>query len=242
MRLMVYFWCLLSSWLVADEGIHVVPLVSEDFEERQKAEKELTAWAQEEETEERAEALFQRYLASEDPEEFHRLTNILLAVHFETKKDEIPQTGSGFIGISMGPQQLRGRFQQQRFGQGQGQFQNVIEPEKGVFIDSIIEGTPAEKAGLLAGDMITEINGESIAGADPPGRLKEIVGAELPGTKLTLTVEREKKIHKKVVTLMNAEAVPFGDEPRVDREKELQLLKGDYLRWLVEQRTAHRKE
>jgi membrane-associated protease RseP (regulator of RpoE activity) len=98
----------------------------------------------------------------------------------------------------------------------------------------VIEGTPAEKAGLLAEDLITEIDGEDLAGEDPTARLKEIVGGRPPGTKLT------------VITLMNAQAVPQirpnGGQPRVDAEKADQLLRNDYLRWLTEQRSIHQAQ
>ncbi len=253
MRLAFCLWVFLSFFLKADENLPIKSLNSESFQERQQAEQELINWAKQEDPEKRADQLFERYLKSEDPEEFRRLTRILLAVHFDLKKEDIPQQGSGFIGISM-RQPRPFRFQQRRFEQGQLQlppleqdeFEKEAALERGVFIDEVIEGTPAEKAGLLAEDLITEIDGEDLAGEDPTARLKEIVGGRPPGTKLTLTIEREEKLLKKVITLMNAQAVPQirpnGGQPRVDAEKADQLLRNDYLRWLTEQRSIHQAQ
>src|SRR6185503_14095280 len=35
-----------------------------------------------------------------------------------------------------------------------------VQPSDGVFVDSVREGTPASKAGLKSGDVITEFDGE----------------------------------------------------------------------------------
>ena len=106
----------------------------------------------------------------------------------------------------------------------------------------MIPGTPAEKAGLKPGDIIQAINGTDITGENPPGRLMEIVGGSPPGAKLSLTVEREEQKIEKVVTLMNRKAILEDglaeDQVRVDSEKAEQLLKDDYLRWLIEERLA----
>lgn len=247
MKWIAYLWLLLAIRLSAEGVSLAADLAAEQYDERQAAEEKLTEWVREKNTEKRADEIFEYFLKSDDPEEFRRLTSILLDVHFALKRDEIPQRGSGFIGISMRPP-VRQRFGPQGFGQGQleprlfgGPEQlEFAEREKGVFVDAVIAGTPAEKAGLLAGDFITEIDGESIAGPDPTVRLKEVVGGRPPGTKLVLTLERGEKMLKRTITLMNAQAVPsnrnFGEQPRVDEEKVEQLLKDDYLRWLTEQR------
>ena len=239
MRIIALVTILLVGPLMADLDEYCRQLMSDDFSVRQDAEKSISEWAQEKEETERAEALFQRYLASEDPEEFHRLTNVLLKVHFESKKSSIPQQGPGFMGIQMAS------GQQQRV-EG-GQFQIVGEPRDGVLIAAIIVGAPAEKAGLKVGDLITEIDGESIAGESPRLKLQEIVGAKAPGTAINLTVVRGEENLKIEVTLMNANAIPppknrfIPEETRIDFEKADQLLKEDYLRWLAEQRRAKQK-
>lgn len=54
---------------------------------------------------------------------------------------------------------------------------------------SPIEGTPAYKAGLRAGDVISEIEGEATKGKPTSLLLKKLRGPK--GTKVTITVERE---------------------------------------------------
>lgn len=222
----------LAAQVAADLDSFGEMLMSDEFTERQGAEKKLIEWSREKDPKKRADAIFQRYLVSEDPEESHRLIEILLNVHFEQKKAMIPQRGPGFIGIRMsgvGVQRLE-----------QGRLQQLNERRDGVVIEAVIGGTPAEKAGLKAGDVVKEINGESIAGDSPRAKLQEIVGGRAPGTSLRLSVERGEETIEVEVTLMNAEAVPavrsIQEEPRVDTEKAAQLLKEDYLRWLADQK------
>ena len=234
--------CFLASILNAEKKELMENLLSDDFQERQQAEQELVVWVREKESKERAESLFQRYVKSEDPEEFHRLAKILLDVHFEYKKDAIPQTGTGFLGIRMHrPNQ---GFRVPRFEAEELEKFEALDPSKGVHVIEVIPQTPADKAGLLAGDIIQALDGEDISGNDPPERLMEIVGGSLPGSKILLKIEREGEAIEKEVTLMNSAAIPElpfnGEQARVDLEKEKQLLKADYLRWLSGERLAKR--
>lgn len=244
------FW-LLSAFLASLASAEVEQLLkgldAEEFQKRQKAEAALVEWVQAEDSKGRTELLFRHFLGSEDPELFRRLTQILLVVHLEHKKEEIPRTGSGFIGISMSDARQQLNFRQQGFEQPP--LPEQFDPNRGVYVDAVIKGTPAEMAGVKAGDLITEIDNESIAvdgfdGRDPTDLLKEIVGGQPPGTKITLTIERGEEVLKKEVTLMNAGAIPlrrrFDDEPRVDSDKARELLEADYLQWLFKQRDAYR--
>lgn len=238
MKVFVLTLLLFLPIALADEKPEGGDLLSESFAERQEAEKKLIDWAREKDSEKRAEELFRRYLVSEDPEEFRRLTDVLLAVHFEKKKEIIPQTGPGFIGISMDPAQIRQGF----FLEQGGNIAPLPDFTKGVFIREVIPGTPAEKAGLQVGDIIVSIDEESIAGGVPTEKLKQIVGGKPPGSKILLGVARGEESLKIEVTLMNGNAVPAlrenMGEARVDFEKADELLRQDYLRWLSAQRIA----
>ncbi len=211
-------------------------LRSDDFQTRETAEKKLTEWALAEQPRERADSLVQLFLQSEDPEEMRRLIQVLFNVHFEHIRDEIPQTGRGFIGISMvplAPLRFPGR------GLAPGQLPDRIDVHEGVLVDAVIPGTPAEKAGLRQNDMITHIDDESLKGEDPRTLLMKIVSDQVPGTQLKLTIKRGEELMDKEVKLMNAEAVPerrVNALVRVDEEKERELLKKDYLRWLLNKR------
>jgi len=60
-----------------------------------------------------------------------------------------------------------------------------------MFIVSVIEGSPAEKAGLMEGDYIVKVNGQDIVGMDLDSAVSLIKGEK--GTEVNLTVERDGK-------------------------------------------------
>ena len=86
--------------------------------------------------------------------------------------------GSGYIGV-----QLSDLTKQLSIYFG-------IVGERGVLITEISEDSPAEKAGLLAGDVITSINDEKVTNY---GDVKEIVSESDEGDKLNFTIVRNKK-------------------------------------------------
>ncbi len=61
---------------------------------------------------------------------------------------------------------------------------------KGALISSVVEGSPAEKAGIVSGDVITTFDGDSILNAS---MLRNKISLEKPGTKVALTVFRNGK-------------------------------------------------
>lgn len=60
----------------------------------------------------------------------------------------------------------------------------------GALVSKVIEGSPAEKAGVKDGDIITKFNGEPVRGA---AQLKNLVGKIKPDSAATLTVFRNKQ-------------------------------------------------
>ena len=62
-----------------------------------------------------------------------------------------------------------------------------VRPEDGtIAVDAIINGSPADQAGLNPGDVITSIDGEPVKGRYLPDAIDEIDGE--PGTELTIEV------------------------------------------------------
>ncbi|MDR3604337.1 MAG: DegQ family serine endoprotease [Desulfomonilaceae bacterium] len=61
---------------------------------------------------------------------------------------------------------------------------------EGALVSQVIEGSPAEKAGIKAGDIVLKFNNELVKGA---ANLKNLVGKEKPGSSATLTIYRDKK-------------------------------------------------
>ena len=68
----------------------------------------------------------------------------------------------------------------------------------GAEIGSVKSGTPADTAGLQAGDVVTAIDGDAVTSADD---LTAKISAHQPGDKVTLTVTRNGATKKIVVTL-----------------------------------------
>jgi serine protease Do len=54
---------------------------------------------------------------------------------------------------------------------------------QGVYIDSVLAGSAAEKAGLQAGDVIIEIEGRTVNQAS---ELQEVVASHRPGDRVKL--------------------------------------------------------
>jgi serine protease Do len=72
---------------------------------------------------------------------------------------------------------------------------------KGALVAEVVAGSPAAKAGLKSGDVITRFNGEPV---DDPGELARLVGMAKPGQSTALTVWRDKRELKVDVTLAPA--------------------------------------
>ena len=57
----------------------------------------------------------------------------------------------------------------------------------GVVIDTVVDGSPADKAGLREGDVIVAIDGDEVY----PWTLAEAIQAHKPGDTITITIERD---------------------------------------------------
>jgi len=68
----------------------------------------------------------------------------------------------------------------------------------GARVSSVVADSPAAKAGLQAGDVITAVDGTSISGTDD---LTSILARHSPGDKVTLTVDRNGTTKQLTVTL-----------------------------------------
>lgn len=86
----------------------------------------------------------------------------------------------------------------------------ILENKKGLKITSTIKGSPAAKGGLKPGDIITKVEGKSIAGKSIEAVTPLITGKE--NSTVNLTIYRsstrkifDKKLTRKVITLPNVE-------------------------------------
>jgi len=84
----------------------------------------------------------------------------------------------------------------------------MITTDQGVLIGSVMQGSPAERAGLRAGDVIVRINGQPIKTADEVQSLVEKAGV---GNSLRFEVSRSNQIQS--VTVRTG-SVPIAAEPQ----------------------------
>ena len=73
-----------------------------------------------------------------------------------------------------------------------------LKDQKGVVIDSVVEGSPAAKAGVQKGDVIVAVNDQAVAA--PQELTRRIVGTA-PGTRVEVSLVRKGKPLKLSVEL-----------------------------------------
>jgi carboxyl-terminal processing protease len=95
----------------------------------------------------------------------------------------------------------------------------VNEVDRGLRVATVYKHTPAKEAGIEPGDVITAVNGRSIAGEDADAATARIRGPE--GTKVTLTVDRPRAGSRDVTLTRREVDVPqvSGRIERVDGAK-----------------------
>ena len=77
---------------------------------------------------------------------------------------------------------------------------NDLPSVKGVYVQEVVEGGAAEKAGMKKGDVILQMQGMPV---DSKSELQEIISQHNPGDKLSLTVYRDGKQMDLSLTLLN---------------------------------------
>src|SRR5208283_1730569 len=85
-----------------------------------------------------------------------------------------------------------------------------LSDTNGALVAQVIPGSPAEKAGIKAGDVISKFNGKEVTGA---AELKNLVGELKPGTAVKLTVHREKKTFDVNATVSERTAQALAEAP-----------------------------
>lgn len=92
------------------------------------------------------------------------------------------------------------------------------QDEQGVIVGGVAPDGGAEAAGVLAGDVITGINGEPLTGLDRPGvRLREILDDVVSGDPVNVVILRDgESSDVEVVTMAPRFDFDFDWSPRVD--------------------------
>ena len=96
-------------------------------------------------------------------------------------------------------------FNEQIEGHFSGIGLSVVAVKKGLRVASVFPRSPAEQAGIVAGDTIVSVEGQSIAGESSGEATKKIKGPE--GTEVTIGVRDAKGGKVRKLTLTRAEVV-----------------------------------
>jgi putative serine protease PepD len=80
---------------------------------------------------------------------------------------------------------------------------NITTPTSGAAIAAVTTGGPAEGAGLQAGDIVTDIDGQAI---NDPTDLSSYINTKAPGDKIAMTLKRNGQTEHVDVTLQNRPA------------------------------------
>jgi serine protease Do len=73
-----------------------------------------------------------------------------------------------------------------------------LKDDKGALVGDVVDNSPADKAGLLRGDVIIEYEGEKV---EEPYQLRNMVANTKPGHKAEVKIIRDKKIETKTVII-----------------------------------------
>jgi S1-C subfamily serine protease len=80
---------------------------------------------------------------------------------------------------------------------------DLPEATQGALVSQVVEGSPAEKAGVKAGDVITAVNGRPVKDA---GSLRNSIGLLSIGEKVDLSLLREGKPRRVTATVSERDA------------------------------------
>lgn len=128
---------------------------------------------------------------------------------YKTYKPMIDSEPAGYLGVHIQniTEQLGSHFK--------------VKEGKGVLVSEVVEDSPADKAGLKAGDVITKVNDKSV---ESTSELTEVVRSYDPETEVSVTVVRNGKTKKLNAALGEAEntfAYRFGNWDKMGEHHKL---------------------
>ena len=122
------------------------------------------------------------------------------------EKGQVDQSKAAFLGI-----------------QGQDISSSVASAynmPQGVYVYQVVSGSPAEKAGLRQGDIITEFDGQTITGMT---QLKQLIASHKSGDEVKMTMKRlENGYKEKSITVTLAAQSDFVSESSSDNSNDSQ--------------------
>ena len=107
-----------------------------------------------------------------------------------------------------------------------------LKKNEGVLISDVIEGSPAQKAGLKRGDVVIEFNGKKVTDVS---QFRNMVALTPPGTKVRIVVIRNGKRKELKVVLGNLKKATLALSSRTEILKKLGFSVQNLTRELAEQ-------
>jgi len=95
-----------------------------------------------------------------------------------------------------------------------------VKKGEGALVTEVVKGSPAEKAGLKAGDIIVDVDNQKITGSD---EVRQAISEKEKGDKVNLQVMRDKRLKDFSVTLTETEEYSFKIQPDIGKTKNLEL-------------------
>jgi serine protease Do len=135
---------------------------------------------------------------------------------YEQLKDS-GQVVRGYLGVGIN-----------NVGAGVGEFYGAAN-DQGAMVSTVMEGSPAEKAGIKPDDIVVELQGEPVANAS---ELMNRIAIQKPGTDVELVVLRDGKRKKLTVTL---DKRPDGSQLAAGSPSQSEVDVGLYVQNLTEE-------
>jgi membrane-associated protease RseP (regulator of RpoE activity) len=194
-------------------------LASDDFKQREAAQTELLAWARAHPSG-ASQEIWERYRSSPDPEVRQRCLTVLRELITELYLSE----GPGFLGIGM--------------TYGSVVLPGEIAPAHAVLVTTVRQGTPANRAGIQAGDMIVRLDGKRWADESSPEKFSEQIAAKKPGVAVKLGIVRDGKSVELDAVLVrrpaNLQLLRFGLPEADEAAEERAAIDAYFKGWLNE--------
>ena len=92
-----------------------------------------------------------------------------------------------------------------------------LSQTQGVYVDSLLENSAAGEAGIIIGDVITQVNGTEVRSS---AELQGLIARHRPGEVVRLSIDRDGKEIELNVTLNNREGLP-----KLARKEDKKILK-----------------
>ncbi len=162
-------------------------LASDEFKQRESGQAGLLTWAQKDQPA-ALDAIFRQSRSSPDPEVRQRCLLVMRELIMERYLSE----GPGFLGVVMN-------------------YGSVVPPGEtaaahAVLVTTVRQGTPADRAGVKADDMILRLDGKGWVDESSPDEFSKQMAERKPGTVVKLSIVREGKWLELEATLVRRPA------------------------------------